>query len=55
MKNDTVLSDCIIPVGYDGFIHHFYILERSVTKTNDIPMIKMGVRGKKNTLLLSNL
>ena len=48
MKNDTILRDCIIPVGYDGFIHHFHILERSVTKANDIPMIKMCVRCKEH-------
>ena len=47
MENDTVLPDCIIPVGYDGFIHHFHIFERSVAETNVIPMIKMGVRCKE--------
>ena len=48
MKNDTVLPDCIIPVGYDSFIHHFHTFEWSVAKANDIPMIKMGVRYKKH-------
>ena len=50
MKNDTVLPDCIIPVGYDSFIHHFHTFEWSVAKANDIPMIKMGVRCKEHLI-----
>lgn len=49
VKHDIILSDCIIPIGYDSFIHHLHILERSVTETNDIPMIKMGVRCKEHS------
>ena len=49
MKNDTILRDCIIPVGYDSFIHHFHIFERSVAETNDILMIKMCVRCKEHS------
>ena len=52
MKNDTVLPDCIIPVGYNGFIHHIYILEWSVAETDDIPMIKMGVRCKEHLVAI---
>ena len=48
MKNDTVLPDCIIPVGYDSFIHHLHTFEWSVAEANDIPMIKMGVRYKEH-------
>ena len=48
MKHDIILPDCIIPVGYDSFIHHFHTFERSVTETNDIPMIKMCVRCKEH-------
>lgn len=50
VKHDIILSDCIIPIGYDSFIHHLHILERSVTETNDIPMIKMGVRCKEHLI-----
>ena len=45
--NDIILTDCITPIGDYSFIHHFHILERSVTETNDIPMVKMGFRCKK--------
>lgn len=48
VKNCIVLPNSIIPIGYDSFIHHFHIPERSVTETNDIPMIKMGVRCKEH-------
>ena len=47
MKHDIILTDCIIPIGNYSLIHHFHIFKRSVTETNDIPMIKMGVRCKK--------
>ena len=48
MKNYIILTDCIIPVGYDSFIHRFHILERPVAEANDIPMEKMGIRCKKH-------
>ena len=48
MKNNIILADCIIPVGYDSFIHRFHILERPVAEANDIPMVKMGVRCKEH-------
>ena len=46
--NDIILTDCITPIGDYSFIHHFNIPERSVAETNDIPMIKMGVRCKEH-------
>ena len=52
VKNNIILSDCIILVGYNGFIHHIYILEWSVAETDDIPMIKMGVRCKEHLVAI---
>ena len=52
VKNNIILPNCIIPVGYNGFIHHIYILERSVAETDDIPMIKMGVRCKEHLAVI---
>lgn len=48
VKDNIVLPDCTIPIGYDSFIHHLHILERSVAESNYIPMIKMGVRCKEH-------
>ena len=48
MKNNIILTDCIIPVGYDSFIHRFHILERPVAEADDVPMVKMGVRCKEH-------
>jgi hypothetical protein len=48
MKNDIILTDCIIPIGDYSLIHHFHILKRSVAETNDIPMIKMGIGCKEH-------
>ena len=48
MKNNIILTDCIIPVGYDSFIHRFHILERPVAEADDIPMVKMGIRCKEH-------
>lgn len=48
MKDGVTLTDCIIPIGDYSLIHHFHILKRSVTETNDILMIKMGIGCKKH-------
>ena len=48
VKHDIILPDYVVPIGDYSFIHHFHILERSVTETNDIPMIKMSVRCKEH-------
>jgi hypothetical protein len=48
MKDGVILPDCIVPIRDYSLIHHFHILERSVTETNDISMIKMGVRCKEH-------
>ena len=48
VKHDIILPDYVVPIGYDSFIHHLYIPERSVTETYDILMIKMGVRCKEH-------
>ena len=48
VKDNIILPDCIIPIGYDSLIHHLYVLERSVAESNYIPMIKMGIRCKEH-------
>ena len=48
MKDNVILPDCIVPIGDYGLIHHFHILKRPVAETNDIPMIKMGIRCKEH-------
>ena len=36
MKDGVILPDCIVPIRDYSLIHHFHILERSITETNDI-------------------
>jgi len=47
VKNSIIQANCIIPIGDNRFIHHFHILKRSVAETNDISVIKVGIRCKK--------
>ena len=48
MKENVILPDFILQIGDYGLIHHFHILKRPVAETNDIPMIKMGIRCKEH-------
>ena len=48
MKDGVILTDCIIPIGDYGLIHHFRILKGPVAETNDILMVKMGIGCKEH-------
>jgi hypothetical protein len=48
VEEDILLSHYPIPVGYDGFIHLLDIHERTITETNDITVVKVGVRGEEH-------
>ena len=48
MKDGVILTDCIIPIGDYGLIHHFRILKGPVAETNDILVIEMGIGCKEH-------
>jgi hypothetical protein len=43
MKDNVILTDNLVPIGYDSLVHFINILEWTLAVTYDIGMVEVGV------------
>jgi hypothetical protein len=43
MKDNVIIANCVIPVGYERLVHLLDIREGALAIPNDIPMPPVGV------------